>query len=43
MGAVKWKGKSDPARPWHFYTQELLAAMPSLESIYKHRFAWAFA
>jgi len=43
MGAVKWKGKSEPARPHHYYTPELLAAMPCLESIYKERFALEFA
>ncbi len=31
------------SRPQHLYTQELLAAMPSVESIYKDRFAWEFA
>src|SRR6266705_3315730 len=31
------------SRPQHSYTQELLAAMPSVESIYKDRFALEFA
>ncbi len=31
------------SRPQHSYTQDLLAAMPSVESIYKDRFALEFA
>jgi peptide/nickel transport system ATP-binding protein len=31
------------SRPQHLYTRELLAAMPSVESIYKDRFAREFA
>ena len=43
MSAIKWKGKSDPDRPQHFYTKELLTALRSVESIYKGCFASEFA